>query len=118
MDDDRSNIAADGRRGCAFALARTTTAGMATVMAIVKVQPLVSNYTNSKYMGEDVLCSFYRFYSSLFRPNYFIRSLYSSITFTVLDPHSRTGHPPVDFDLLVVDAPDCYHLPPRRGECL
>ena len=64
MDDERSNVAADGGRGCAFALAGTTTAGMATVMAIVKVQPLVSNYTNSKSMGEDILCSFYRFYSS------------------------------------------------------
>jgi hypothetical protein len=64
MDDERSNVAANGGRGCAFALAGTTTAGMATVMAIVKVQPLVSNYTNSKSMGEDILCSFYRFYSS------------------------------------------------------
>jgi hypothetical protein len=63
MDDERSNVAADGGRGCAFALAGTTTAGMATVMAIVKVQPLVSNYTNSKSMGKDILCSFYRFYS-------------------------------------------------------
>ncbi len=64
MDDERPNIAADRGRGCAFALAGTTTAGMATVMALVKVQPLVSNYTNSKSMGEDILCSFYRFYSS------------------------------------------------------
>jgi hypothetical protein len=64
MDDERSNVAADRGRGCAFALAGTTTTGMATVMAIVKVQPLVSNYTNSNSMGEDILCLFYRFYSS------------------------------------------------------
>jgi hypothetical protein len=64
MDDERSNVAADGGGGCAFALAGTMTAGMATLMAIVKVQPLISNYTNSKSMGEDILCSFYRFYSS------------------------------------------------------
>ena len=62
MDDERSNVVANGGRGCVFALAGTTTAGMATVMAIVKVQPLVSNYTNSKSMGEDI--PFYRFYSS------------------------------------------------------
>ncbi len=43
MDDERSNVVAEGGRGCVFALAGTTTAGMATVMAIVKVQPLVSN---------------------------------------------------------------------------
>ncbi len=64
MDDERSNVAANGGRGCTFALTGTTTAGMATVMDLVKVQPLVSNYTNSKSMGEDILCSFYRFYSS------------------------------------------------------
>ncbi len=64
MDDERSNVAANGGRGCAFALAGTMLAGMATIMAIVKVQPLVSNYANSKSMGEDILCSFYRFYSS------------------------------------------------------
>ncbi len=64
MDDERSNVPANGGRGCAFTLAGTTTVGMATVMAIVKVQLLVSNYTNSKSMGEDILCLFYRFYSS------------------------------------------------------
>jgi hypothetical protein len=64
MDDERSNVAADGGQGPAFALAGTMTTGMVTVIAIVKVQPLVSNYTNSKSMGEDILCSFYRFYSS------------------------------------------------------
>jgi hypothetical protein len=56
MDDERSNVAADGGHSCAFALAGTTSVGMATVIAIVKVQPLVSNYTNSKSMGEDILC--------------------------------------------------------------
>ncbi len=64
MDDERSKVAANGGRGCAFALAGTTTAGMATIMVIVKVQPLVSDYTHSKSMGEDILCSFYRFHSS------------------------------------------------------
>jgi hypothetical protein len=64
MDDERSNVVAAGGGGCAFALAGMTTAGMATVMAIVKVQPLVSNYTNSNSMGEDILCLFYRFHSS------------------------------------------------------
>ncbi len=64
MDNERSNVAAEGGSGCAFALAGTKTAQMATVMVIVKVQPLVMNYTNSKSMGEDILCSFYRFYSS------------------------------------------------------
>ncbi len=64
MDDERSNVAANGGAGCTFTLAGRTTAGMATVMAIVKVQPLVSHYTNSKSMGEDILCLFYRFYSS------------------------------------------------------
>ncbi len=81
MDDERSNVVASGGRGCAFALAGTMMVGMATVMAIVKVQPLVSNYTNSKSMGKDILCSF--FIQVLFRPNYFIISLYSSNTFTV-----------------------------------
>jgi hypothetical protein len=61
MDDERSNAAADGGCGCVFALTGRTTAGMITVMAIVKVLPLVSNYTNSKSMGEDILCLFYRF---------------------------------------------------------
>jgi hypothetical protein len=64
MDDERSNVAANGGRGCVFALAGMTMAGMVTVMAIVKVQPLISNYTNSKSMGEDILCLFYRFYSN------------------------------------------------------
>ncbi len=42
MDDERSNDAADGGRGCVFALTGTTTAGMATVMTIVKVWPPLS----------------------------------------------------------------------------
>jgi hypothetical protein len=64
MDDERSNVAANGGHGCTFALTGTMMVGMATIMAIVKVQPLVSNCTNSKSMGEDILCLFYRFYSS------------------------------------------------------
>ncbi len=64
MDEERSNVAAEGGHGCMFALVGMPTVGMATIMAIVKVQPLVSNYTNSKSMGEDILCSVYRFYSS------------------------------------------------------
>ncbi len=37
IDDERSNVAADGGRGCALALAGTKTVEMATVMAIVEV---------------------------------------------------------------------------------